>query len=146
MSNMTNAEFFAILSYQLSDHDTALVLALLVAFDACEQPLRTTAMKLSGIHLRGAISTKRVQRATERLVGLGLVRTRVHPNRWTEYTVDANALTALLARPLPDAPFLPGLSKEPIGFLTRQAALAAGAVSSHRSPDLDTASIHPEDQ
>lgn len=141
--SMNNTRFFVSLAHQLANYDEAVVLSLLVALDATEQPLRSTAAKLSAIHLDNAISPKRVQRATDSLVVQSLVRTRVHPNRWTEYTVDANALTTLLSRPLPEAPFLPGLSEEPISFLTRLAAPAAAAVP--RAVDPDTASTHPED-
>lgn len=143
---MTNTSFFVSLIHHLGDYDDAVVLALLVALDATEQPMRSTAAKLGVIHLDGAIGPKRIQRATDRLIERGLIRTRVYPNRWTEYTVDVDALTDLLNQPLPDAPYMPGLSKVPIGFLTRRAALAATAASPPTAAEPHTASTLPEDQ
>lgn len=142
---MTNLELFVDLLHRFTSYDDAVLLALLLALDADEQPLRSTASKLSQIHLDCNLSDDRLRRATERLVEQGLVRTRVYPNRWTEYTVDADALTDLLDRPLPDAPYMPGLSKEPIGFLTRRAALAATAASPAPAAEPATASTLPED-
>lgn len=139
---MSNAEFFSALCHHLSHYDDATVLMLLVALDADEQPLRTTPSKLASLHLDHFLSHDRVRRAAERLALRGLVRARVHPNRWTEYSVDPAALTALLAQPLPDGPYVPGISKEPIGFLTRLSASAGTAVSP--SPSLTKNPI-PED-
>lgn len=144
---MTNCELFTNLAHRFASYDDAVVLALLLALDADEQPLRSTAAKLSHIHLDGNLSDDRFRRATDRLVEKGLVRTRVYPNRWTEYSVDVATLMHLLDQPLPEAPYMPGLSKQPIGFLTRQAAApAARANPPPRSADPDTAPIHPEDQ
>ena len=134
---MTNVEFFAALAHHLGDYDDALLLALLVALDADEVPLRSTPAKLARDQLGHAISAKRVQRAADRLVIRRLVTTRAYPNRWTEYSVDAAALITLLAQPLPDGPYVPGISKEPIGFLTRLAASAGAAVSPSPSNSLD---------
>lgn len=145
---MTNIEFFAALSHHLGDYDDALLLALLVALDADEQPLRTTPAKLARDQLSGAISAKRVQRAADRLITRRLLTTRAYPNRWTEYSVDPAALTALLAQPLPDGPYVPGISKEPIGFLTRLSASAGTAVSPSPSVSVDpslTKNPIPED-
>lgn len=143
--SMTNCQFFINLLYPLGNYDDAVVLALLLALDADDQPVRSSATKLSQIHLDHSLSDDRVRRATDRLVEQGLVRTRVYPNRWTEYTVDVQALTELLDRPLPEAPYMPGLSKEPIGFLTRRAALAAKATSPASATETHIASTLPED-
>lgn len=145
---MTNAELFSALCHHLSHYDDATVLTLLVALDADEQPLRTTPSKLASVHLDHFLSHDRVRRAAERLALRGLVSARVHPNRWTEYSVDPAALIALLAQPLPDGPYVPGISKEPIGFLTRLSASAGTAVSPSPSVSVDpslTKNPIPED-
>jgi len=134
---MTNAEFFSALCHHLSHYDDATVLTLLLALDADEQPLRTTPSKLASIHLDHFLSHDRVRRAALRLEKRGLVTTRIHPNRWTEYTVDPAVLAALLAQPLPDAPYVPGTSRAPIGFLTRLSASAGTAASPSPSDPLD---------
>jgi len=134
---MTNAEFFSALCHHLSHYDDAVVLTLLVALDAEEQPLRTTPSKLARDHLSHFLSHDRIRRAAERLTVRGLVSARVYPNRWTEYSVDPAALTALLAQPLPDGPYVPGISTAPIGFLTRLSASAGAAVSPSPSDPLD---------
>ena len=134
---MTNSEFFIALNHLLRDYDEAVVLAMLVALDADEQPLRSTPAKLAQVHLDRCLADFSIRRAAERLTQRGLVSTRVHPHRWTEYSVDPVALTALLAQPLPDGPYVPGLSKEPIGFLTRLSASAGTPVSPSPSDPLD---------
>jgi hypothetical protein len=134
---MINAEFFSALCHHLSHYDDATVLTLLVALDADEQPLRTTPSKLARDHLDHFLSDDRVRRAALRLEKRGLVTTRIYPNRWTEYSVDPVALTALLAQPLPEGPYVPGLSKAPIGFLTRLPTSASTGVSIPPADPLD---------
>jgi hypothetical protein len=144
VTGMTNTDFFIRLTHALGDYDEALVLGTLVALGASEQALRSSGRKIADRYLAKALNLQQVQRATARLVNRGLLAVRVYPKTYTEYTVQVDALRALLAKPLPNARFLPGVSQEPIAFLARleaESALdaaSAAAATHHLSPTEDT--------
>lgn len=141
---MTNTDFFIRLTHALCDYDEALVLAALAALGATEQPVRSSVRSMADIYLAQALNLQQVHRATARLVKRGLLAVRVYPKTYTEYTIQVDALRALLAQPLPNARFLPGVSQEPIAFLARleaESALdaaSAAAATHHLSPTEDT--------
>lgn len=139
---MSPENLYIAIAHRLRDYDEATLLARLVALGATEYPLRTTSRRCADIYLASQLTPKQVQRATARLVDRGLLVVRVYPKTYTEYTVQADALRALLARPLPDARSLPGVSQEPIAFLARleaesvlDAASATAATHSHSSTE-----------
>lgn len=117
---MTNEQLFIELTHRLADYEEAMVLQLLLAWDADLKPLRSGKRKLQQA-LGSAVSIPGTERAICRLVAQGLVSTKVYPNTYTEYTVNAEAIDALLAEPLPTLKWLPGVSQEPIHFLTARA-------------------------
>lgn len=117
---MTTDQLFIALIHRLADYEEAMVMQLLLAWDADRTPLRSGKRKLQQA-LGPSVSEKGVWRAVERLTHQGLVSTKVYPNTYTEYTVNAEAIEALLAEPLPTLKWLPGVSQEPIHFLTARA-------------------------
>ena len=119
---MTSAELFIAIQHRLRDYDEATVLSLLVALGAADEPLRSSERSLAEIYLMGLLDRDRVRRATTRLGQRGLIASRVHPKTYTEYRVSVEALHTLLAQPLPDARYLPGVSQLPIPFPARQQA------------------------
>jgi hypothetical protein len=132
---MTNTDFFIRLTHVLRDYDEALVLAALAALGATEQPVRSSVRSMADIYLAKALNPRQLHRATARLVTRGLLAVRVYPKTYTEYTVQVDALRALLAQPLPNARFLPGVSQEPIAFLARlEAESALDAASAAAAP------------
>lgn len=140
---MSPENLYIAIAHRLRDYDEATLLARLVALGATEEPIRTTSRRCADIYLAGQLTAKQVQRATARLVTRGLLAVRVYPKTYTEYTVQVDALRALLAQPLPNARFLPGVSQEPIAFLARleaESALdaaSAAAATHHLSPTED---------
>jgi len=131
---MTNNEFFIRVLHALQDYDEAMVLGLLIAYRADDSPVRLSNRSLAEVHLGGMLSKLQVQRAVARLVKRGLLRTRVYPKTWTEYTVPPESLAELLAEPLPDVSTIPGISDQPIPFLVRlQAASIVDAAQAGAS-------------
>lgn len=132
---MTNDQLFIALIHKLADYEEAMVLQLLLAWDADRKPLRSGKRKLQQA-LGASISEPSVQRAVGRLVDQGLIATKVYPNTYTEYTVDVESLEELLAEPLEPLKWLPGVSQEPIHFLTTR---------SHAQTDTEAVRPPPAD-
>lgn len=106
------------LMHALSDRDSAYLLWYLLAQRADVSPLRSSRRVIHS-DLGGAIGLTNVLTATSRLIDVGLVSTRVYPKTFTEYRVDAHAVSELLGRPLSGANFLPGILPREIPFVTR---------------------------
>lgn len=121
---LTNESLLVRFIHALGDKDSAFLLWYLLAQDGDANCLRLSRRTIHS-DLGGAIGLSNVLVATSRLVNAGLISIRVHPRTYTEYSVDANAVIALLKRPLPPANFLPGIAPSHIPFLTRANAHAS---------------------
>lgn len=119
---MTNEKLFIALVHRLADYEEAMVLQLLLTLDADRKPLRSGKRKLQQ-SLGASVSVRGAERAVSRLVAQGLITTKVYPNTYTEYTVNVESLEELLAEPLEPLKWLPGVSQEPIHFLTTRSRL-----------------------
>lgn len=119
---MTNEQLFIALVHRLADYEEAMVLQLLLTLDADRKPLRSGKRKLQQ-SLGASVSVRGAERAVSRLVAQGLITTKVYPNTYTEYTVNVESLEELLAEPLEPLKWLPGVSQEPIHFLTTRSRL-----------------------
>lgn len=121
---LTNELLLVRFMHALGDKDSAFLLWYLLAQEGDVHRLRLSRRTIHG-DLGGTIGLSNVLVATTRLVNAGLISTRVHPRTFTEYSVDANAVAALLKRPLPQANFLPGITPSNFPFLARLNAVAS---------------------
>jgi hypothetical protein len=128
MTQTTNQQLLVDLIHRLGDYEEAMLLQLLLAWRADQTPLRSGKRKLQE-QLGAVISVAGVERATTRLMNQGLITTRVYPNTYTEFRIDVEALDALLAEPIPDTKWFPGVSSEPIHYLTTKAERLAQQAS-----------------
>jgi hypothetical protein len=130
---MTNEQLFIALIHRLADYEEAMVLQLLLTLDADRKPLRSGKRKLQQ-SLGASVSVRGAERAVSRLVAQGLITTKVYPNTYTEYTVNVESLEELLADPLEPLKWLPGVSQEPIHFLTTRSRLQSDTEAVRPSP------------
>ena len=139
----TNQELFIDLIHHLGDYEEAMVLQLLLAWRADQTPLRSGKRKLQE-QFPTLISVAGVERAISRLMSQGLITTRVYPNTYTEYRINAEALDQLLAEPIPATKWFPGVSNEPIPYLGMKAERLERHSSNHAIHDLGPELGHQE--
>lgn len=113
---MENSELFVRLVHVLDNRMDAMFLLALLGQGADRRPFRTTQTVLGERYLQGALSRTQIFRSTDRLRTRGLISTRIYPKTWTEFTVNGEALRALLASQASRLDTLPGLNQEPIAF------------------------------
>ena len=121
---LTNESLLVRFMHALGDKDSAFLLWYLLAQEGDANRLRLSRRTIHG-DLGGTVGLSNVLVATNRLVNAGLLSIRVHPRTYTEYSVDADAVAALLQRPLPQANFLPGIAPTNFPFLARLNAVAS---------------------
>lgn len=116
---MSNTTLFIHLIYKMGNLEDATVVHFLLAKKAHVSPWQTSAREISSL-LGSTISRLNVQRCIDRLKSLGMIKTRVHPNRYTEITLNQSALVEVMKRPLPVSShgFIPGLSNVAIPLLS----------------------------
>lgn len=113
---MTNDQLFIALIHKLADYEEAMVLQLLLAWDADRKPLRSGKRKLQQA-LGASISEPSVQRAVGRLVDQGLIATKVYPNTYIRRCFNETArferwLLRQEVRELSRGDFIEGASEE----------------------------------
>ena len=118
-SAMSSTTFLIHLIYKMGNLDDATVVHLLIARNAHVGPWRTSAREISSL-LGSTISKLNVQRCLGRLKHMGMIKTYVSPNRYTEISLSLLALIEVMKRPLPISSdgFIPGLSNEAIPFMS----------------------------
>ena len=116
---MSNETFFIHLIYKIANLEDAMLVHFLLARKAHVNPMKTSAREISSL-LGSAVSKLNVQRCIDRLRSIGMIKTRVHPKRYTEISLNQLALVEVMKRPLPVAihGFIPGISKESIPLLS----------------------------
>ncbi len=114
---MTPADLFTVLAHGLGDYDDTTLLMQLLQVSADTTPFRTSVRELEE-SLCGVLNRRRIQRSTTRLVGRGLLRVRVHPNKWSEFTVSTAAIHNVLEATLKARGKLPGAPGTTIHFLS----------------------------
>lgn len=115
--------------YENGKYSDAMLLHYLLRQGADGEEFKSTAVKVALDALSGCLNRWEVQRSIERLTQLGLISTRVHANTRTHFTVNREAVLALLAKPLPRN--LPGIDERHFPFLDEWRAAQAGAVSAN---------------
>jgi hypothetical protein len=125
--DMNAEQLFVALSHRLNDYAETVVLMLFLHWGLDSKPLSCSLEQISRNDLGGALSRKEVRRSVEHLKELGLISCSVYPNTKTEFHVNGEAVHALLREPIPDRPYFPGVSLEPMPFLQRIAADVAAA-------------------
>lgn len=120
--------------YEDGKYSDAMLLHYLLRQGADDAEYKTTAVKVAFDALAGCLNRRDVQRSTERLSQLGLISTRVHANTRTHFTVNREAVLALLAKPLPRN--LPGIDERHFPFLDewRAAQTTAGSADAANEP------------
>lgn len=113
--------------YADGKYSDAMLLHYLLRQGADDAEFKTTAVKVALDALYGCINRRDVQRSIDRLTELGLISTRVHANTRTHFTVNRDAVLALLAKPLPRN--LPGIDERHFPFLDEWAAAQSDPLS-----------------
>lgn len=103
--------------YEDGKYSDAMLLHYLLRQGADVQEFKSTAVAIALDALSGCVNRRDVQRSIERLTSSGLIATRVHANTRTHFSVNPEAVLALLAKPLPRN--LPGLDDRHFAFLDR---------------------------
>ncbi len=118
-SAMSNTTLFIHLIYKMGNLEDATVVHFLIAKRAHISPWQTSAREISSL-LGSTISKLNVQRCLDRLKRMDVVKTRVHPKRYTEISLNQSALIDVMKRPLPvsNDGFIPGLSNIAIPLLS----------------------------
>ncbi len=117
--------------YEDGKYSDALLLHYLLRQGAEEAEFKTTAVKVALDAMSGCINRRDVQRSIVRLTEMGLISTRVHANTRTHFSVNRDAVLALLARPLPRN--LPGIDERFFPFLNDWHESQRAATSQHPS-------------
>jgi hypothetical protein len=125
---MTNQQLFIELIHRLGDYEESMVLQLLLAWRADQAPVRSGKRKIHE-QFPEALTVRGVERAVARLIEQDLITTRVYPNTYTEFRVNVEALEVLLSEPIPATKCFPGISTEPIHYLTTKAERLAQQAS-----------------
>ena len=113
---MTNEQLFIHILHRLRKYSDALVLMFLLHDNGDERQVKSSAVKISLDALHGQIQRWQVQRSLDRLVDLGLIEVKPHPNWRTVITVNRDALVEFL-NGKPPSNLLPGLRGAPFPFL-----------------------------
>ena len=113
--------------YEDCKYSDAMLLHYLLRQGADGTELKTTAVKVALDALHGCINRRDVQRSVERLTKLELISTRVHANTRTHFSVNRQAVLALLEKPLPRN--LPGIDERHFPFLDEWESLHSDALS-----------------
>lgn len=138
-----NAErLFVELSHRLQDYDATVVLMLLLHWGLDTKPLACSLAQIARNDLGDALSRREVQYAVLRLRAKGLIATAVYANTKTEFRVNAEAVLALLREPVPNTPFFPGISTEPMPFLKTLELSQSGPATSPTQPTIQTGDVH----
>jgi hypothetical protein len=119
--------------YEHGKYSDAMLLHYLLRQGADDIEFKSTAVKVALDALAGCLNRWEVQRSIERLTKLGLIATRVHANTRTHFTVNRDAVLALLAKPLPRN--LPGIDERHFAFLDEWQA--AQSVTSANSDEFE---------
>ena len=125
---MTNEQLFVHILHRLGKYSDALVLHVVLQDHGDVRQVKTSAVKMALDALRGQISAKQVQRSLHRLVDLGLIEAKPHPNYRTVITLNREALLEFLnqeklSNMLPgfranSFPFLDAVNATPLGQFT----------------------------
>ncbi|WP_157539097.1 hypothetical protein [Hydrogenophaga flava] len=115
--------------YEDCKYSDAMLLHYLLRQGADGTEFKTTAVKVALDALHGCINRRDVQRSVERLTKLELISTRVHANTRTHFSVNRQAVLALLEKPLPRN--LPGIDERHFPFLDEWESLHSDAPSAH---------------
>lgn len=110
-------------------YSDAMLLHYLLRQGADGSEFKTTAIKVALDALHGCLNRWEVQRSIVRLSQLGLISTRVHANTRTHFSVNRQAVLALLAKPLPRN--LPGIDERHFPFLDEWKSLQTDALSAN---------------
>ena len=136
---MDSKALFNELLHRLRKHEDgkysdAMLLHYLLRQGADETEFKSTAVKVALDALAGCLNRWEVQRSIDRLSQLGLISTRVHANTRTHFTVNREAVLALLAKPLPRN--LPGIDERHFPFLDewKAAQTTAGSADAANEP------------
>lgn len=113
--------------YEDCKYSDAMLLHYLLRQGADGTEFKTTAVKVALDALHGCINRRDVQRSVERLTKLELISTRVHANTRTHFSVNRQAVLALLEKPLPRN--LPGIDERHFPFLDEWESLHSDASS-----------------
>ena len=125
--------------YEDGKYSDAMLLHYLLRQGADDAEFKTTAVKVALDALAGCLNRRDVQRSIVRLSQLGLISTRVHANTRTHFTVNREAVLALLAKPLPRN--LPGIDERHFPFLdewktAQKTAGSADAANGQTNPEV----------
>ncbi len=96
----------------------ASIVWLLLARRADELWIECSSRQLSE-DMNNLIPHMTVHRVLTALAKQGIVERVPHPNHTTRIRINSSALENVLAKPLPESRYLPGLGTEPIRFLQR---------------------------
>lgn len=127
------SELLSELLVRLSDVKASMVLTHLLECQADVSEYQTTFERIAYDATDEYLTKRQVRLATAKLTKLGLVSTMAHPNTRTYFTVNRDAVLALLAQPLPKR--LPGMSDRNFPFL--DAWQQARALSLDSQPQAD---------
>lgn len=129
-SAISNTTLFIHLIYKMGNLEDASVVHFLIAKKAHVGPWQTSAREISSL-LGSTISKLNVQRCLDRLKRMDVIKTRVHPKRYTEISLNRSALIDVMKRPLPVSShgFIPGLSNIAIPLLSDPDFLQAISVT-----------------
>lgn len=112
---MRSQQLFVELVHRLRNYSDAAVLFTALRQGAALREFKVSTTTFALDLLGGQVNKWKVQRSLQRLSDLELVTLRIHENYRTHIKVDADAVRALLRRPVSD--FLPGLRDEAFEFL-----------------------------
>ncbi|HRL52678.1 MAG TPA: hypothetical protein PK805_00400 [Acidovorax temperans] len=118
MKQMTTQKFFIELLHQLKNYSDAAVLFTAIQQGAVLREFKVSTTTFALDLLGGCVNKWKVQRSLQRLSDLGVITLRIHENYRTHIKVDADAVRALLRRPLCEV--LPGMRDESFEFLSDQ--------------------------
>ena len=128
--------------YEDGKYSDAMLLHYLLRQGADGIEFKTTAVAVALDALAGCLNRRDVQRSTERLTNMGLISTRVHANTRTHFTVNREAVLALLAKPLPRN--LPGIDARHFPFLDEWRAVQTNAASADAANEHITTEALPQ--
>lgn len=139
---MNAAQLFVALSHRFADYNATMALMLFLHWGLDQKPLACSIEQISRNDLGGVLSRQELRRAIDILVKRGLVAASVYPNTKTEFRVNAAAVLALLREPIPNTPFFPGVSTEPMPFLKSLELNQSGQASFLTQPTTQTGVAH----
>jgi DNA-binding MarR family transcriptional regulator len=128
--------------YEDGKYSDAMLLHYLLRQGADDSEFKSTAVKVALDALSGCLNRWEVQRSIDRLSQLGLISTRVHANTRTHFTVNREAVLALLAKPLPRN--LPGIDERHFPFLDEWKAAQKAAGSADSANEQNNPEVLPQ--